>query len=117
VAGFLIHFRLEEIIVLRTHWFIGSLLLAGAIFVPTAVMAAPRPQEASIQLRVYDRDHRDYHNWDDHEDRAYRGYLQEHHRDYRAYNEQRAREQRNYWRWRHQHPDHEERRDDRREER
>jgi hypothetical protein len=98
--------RLEEIIVLRTYRFIGSLLLAGGIFAPTAVIAAPRPQEGGVQVRIYDRNHRDYHNWDDHEDRAYRGYLVEHHRTYRAYNDQRGRDQRNYWKWRHQHPDH-----------
>ena len=102
---------------LSVYRFIGSLLLAGVIFVPTAVMAAPRPQEASVQLRVYDSHHHDYHNWDDREDRAYRGYLQERHRDYRSYNEQRARDQRNYWKWRHQHPDRDERHDNRREER
>jgi hypothetical protein len=117
VAGILIHLRLEEIIVLRTHRFIGSLLLAGAIFAPTAAMTAPRPQEGSVQIRVYDSHHRDYHNWDDREDHAYRGYLVEHHRAYRSYDQQRARDQRNYWKWRHQHPDREARRDDRREER
>jgi hypothetical protein len=113
VAGILIHLWLEEIIVLSAHRFIGSLLLAGAIFAPTAVMAAPGPQEGGVQVRIYDRDRRDYHNWDDHEDRAYRGYLQERHRDYRAYNDQRARDQRNYWKWRHQHPDREERHEER----
>jgi hypothetical protein len=97
---------------LRTHRFIGSLLLAGAIFVPTAVMAAPRPQEG-VQVRIYDRDHRDYHNWNDREDHAYRGYLVERHQTYRAYNDQRARDQRNYWKWRHNHPDREERHEER----
>ncbi len=96
---------LEGTIVLRTYGFMGTLLLAGAIFAP-AVMGAPRPQE--VQLRVYDRDHRDYHNWDDREDHAYRGYLVERHQTYRAYNDQRARDQRNYWKWRHNHPDREE---------
>jgi hypothetical protein len=95
LAGILIHLRLEEIIVLRTHRFIGSLLLAEAIFAP-AVMAAPRPQEGSVQIRVYDSHHRDYHNWDDREDHAHRGYLVEHHRTYRSYDQQRARDQRNY---------------------
>jgi hypothetical protein len=95
--------------VISAQRFIGSLLLAGAIFVPTAVMAGARPQEGSVQIRVYDSNHRDYHNWDDREDHAYRGYLVEHHRRYRSYNEQRARDQRNYWKWRHQHADREER--------
>ena len=109
--------RLEGIIVLRTYGFMGSLMLAGAIFAPAAVMGAPRPQEASVQVRVYDRDHRDYHNWDDREDHAYRGYLVERHQTYRAYNDQRGRDQRNYWKWRHNHPDREERREERHEER
>ena len=94
---------------LRTHRFIGSLLLAGAIVAPAAVMGAPGPQEAGVQVRVYDRDHRDYHNWDDREDRVYRGYLVERHQTYRAYNDQRGRDQRTYWKWRHNHPDREER--------
>ena len=91
--------------------YIGSLLLAAVISAPTAIMAAPRPQDAGVQVRVYDRDHRDYHNWDDREDRAYRGYLTEQHRSYREYNNQRGRDQRRYWKWRHNHPDRD--RDDR----
>jgi hypothetical protein len=86
--------------------YIRSLLLVAAIAVPTAIVAQPTPQDAGVQIRVYDRDHRDYHNWDDHEDRAYRGYLTERHRSYREYNRQHARVQRHYWRWRHEHPDH-----------
>jgi hypothetical protein len=86
--------------------YIRSLLLAAAIATPTAIMAQPKPQDAGVQIRVYDRDHHDYHNWDDRENRAYRGYLTERHRTYREYNRQHAREQRHYWRWRHEHPDH-----------
>jgi hypothetical protein len=90
--------------------YIGSLLLAAAIAAPTAIMAGPRPQEASVQVRVYDRDHRDYHNWDDREDRedrAYKRYLTEQHKSYREYNKQHARVQKHYWNWRHSHPDRE----------
>jgi hypothetical protein len=90
----------------RIDRYIYSLLLAAAIAAPTAIMAAPTPQDRSVQIRVYDRDHRDYHNWDDHEDRAYRGYLTEQHRGYREYHRQRAKVQRHYWNWRHDHPDH-----------
>ena len=88
------------------HRFASSLLLAAAVVAPTALVAAPRPQEASVQVRVYDRDHRDYHNWDDHEDRAYRHYLTAQHRTYREYNRQHYRVQKHYWNWRHEHPDH-----------
>jgi hypothetical protein len=89
----------------RLDRYIGFVILAAAIAVPTAVVAAPKPQEASVQIRVYDRDHRDYHNWDDREDHAYRRYLGEQHRSYRTYQRQHYRVQRHYWQWRHTHPD------------
>jgi len=89
----------------RSYRFIASLFLAAALVAPISIMAAPAPQ-ANVQIRVYDRDHRDYHNWDDREDHAYRGYLVERHRNYRAYDRQNRRSQRDYWNWRHSHPDH-----------
>jgi hypothetical protein len=90
---------------LSINRYISSILLAAAIVAPTAILASASPQEGSVQVRVYDRDHRDYHNWDDREDRAYRRYYTEQHKTYREYNKQRARDQRNYWKWRHNHPD------------
>jgi hypothetical protein len=79
--------------------------------------AAARPQDNGRQEehrrdnrdhnnRVYDRSHKDYHNWDDNEDRSYRGYLEENHRAYRPIAEMNSRTQRAYWNWRHSHPDH-----------
>jgi hypothetical protein len=55
--------------------------------------------------RYYDRDRKDYHEWNEKEDRAYRKYLEEKHRSYRSWNKARAAEQREYWRWRHEHPE------------
>jgi hypothetical protein len=89
----------------RIHCYIGSLVLA-AVIVPALIATTANAQEASVQVRVYDRNHKDYHNWDDREDRAYRGYLTENHREYREYNKQNHREQKSYWNWRHSHPDH-----------
>ena len=85
--------------------YIGLLILAAAIATPTAITASAKPQEGTVQVRVYDRDHRDYHNWDDREDRAYRRYLVVQHRGYRDYHRQRYRVRRHYWNWRHTHPD------------
>jgi hypothetical protein len=96
---------LEEYIVRNLNRYISSLVLASALAAPVILMAGPQPQEASVQLRVYDSRHKDYHNWDDREDRAYRGYLTDQHRNYREYNRQSGRQQRNYWTWRHSHPD------------
>ena len=56
---------LGDYIMPRIHRTIGSLLLAAAIVAPALVVAEAKAQEASIQVRVYDRNHRDYHNWDD----------------------------------------------------
>src|SRR5579864_1488406 len=36
--------------------------------------------------RYYDRSGKDYHTWNNNEDRAYRSYLQEQHQDYREFN-------------------------------
>ena len=89
----------------RMSRYISLLFLATAIAAPALVGAGAKAQEASVQVRVYDRDHRDYHNWDDREDRAYRRYLVERHRGYRTYQRQHYRVQRHYWNWRHSHPD------------
>jgi hypothetical protein len=96
---------LEDYIMRYMDRCIGLLALAAAIAAPTAIMASPKPQEGTVQVRIYDRDHRDYHDWNDHEDRAYRRYLAEQHRSYREYHRQHYRTQRRYWNWRHSHPD------------
>jgi type III secretory pathway component EscR len=85
---------------------VGPLVLAAVIATPVLIATQANAQEASVQVRVYDRNHKDYHNWDDREDRAYRGYLTENHREYREYNRQKRRDQESYWKWRHNHPDH-----------
>jgi hypothetical protein len=95
---------LEEHLVRYINRYINTIILAAAVAAPVVIMAAPRPQE--VQLRVYDRNHRDYHNWDDRENNAYRGYLVTRHKTYREYNTQNNREQNRYWNWRHSHPDH-----------
>jgi hypothetical protein len=77
------------------------LILVAAVAAPTAITARPRPQDG-VQVRIYDRDHHDYHNWDDREDRRY---LTEQHRSYREYHRQHYRAQRHDWNWRHSHPD------------
>ena len=84
---------------------IASLLLTAVLAAPLSVMAAPVPQEAGVQVRVYDRNHKDYHNWDDHENRAWGVYLSENHRRPHEYSRANKREQSQYWNWRHAHPD------------
>jgi hypothetical protein len=84
---------------------IGSLLLAGTIAAPVAIMAAPGPQNG-VQVRVYDRNHKDYHNWDDHENTAWGLYLSDNHQKPHEFSKASKSEQAHYWDWRHSHPDH-----------
>jgi hypothetical protein len=79
----------------------AGLVMAGALSFAMPNIA----QGQSVDVRVYDSHHKDYHNWDDHEDRAYRRYLSEQHYEYREYNKQNHRRQEAYWKWRHNHPE------------
>jgi hypothetical protein len=90
---------------LRTR-FVGLLVLAASVIGPaaSAVSAAP-----SVSIRVYDREHRDYHRWDSREQRSYRQYLAERHQAYVRYQRQRRAQQLEYWRWRHERIEHERR--------
>jgi len=78
----------------------SALFVGAALITPVAVRADDHPK------RYYDREGRDYHTWNGQEDRAYRVYLGEQHRDYREFGRTNAAQQREYFRWRHEHPDH-----------
>ena len=97
------------------RYLFSSFFLTAALAAPSAMSAATRPQDNGRQEeqnrdnndrnRVYDRAHKDYHNWGDNEDRSYRLYLGERHREYRPFAETKQRDQSAYWNWRHRHPD------------
>jgi hypothetical protein len=89
----------------RSHHYLASLFLTAALAVPMSIMAVPVPQEAGAQVRVYDKDHKDYHNWDGNENHAWNQYLTENHRDSHEYQKSNKKEQSQYWNWRHSHPD------------
>jgi type III secretory pathway component EscR len=85
--------------------FLSGFVLSAALMAPV-VMTARAEERRIVVKRYYDRDNRDWHEWNENEDRAYRHYLMEQRREYRPWPEVRRREeQREYWRWRHQHPD------------
>ena len=89
----------------RAKLLVSGLFLTAALAVSGPIVAAAAAQEAHVQVRVYDSYHRDYHNWDDREDRAYRGYSDGRHERYVDYDHRNHRYQKNYWKWRHNHPD------------
>jgi hypothetical protein len=88
----------------RKKLFLSSLFLGAALIAPMAIVANAAPQ--GISVRVYDRDHKDYHNWDDREDRSYVAFRTEHPKYNVKFTKTSRSQQKTYWTWRHEHPDH-----------
>jgi hypothetical protein len=96
----------------RGYRYLTSLFLTAALAAPIAMMGAS-PQDNRSQEerrrdnenhRYYDRNHKDYHQWDNNEDRAYQRYQTEHHQK-RVFIQLNSRQQGVYWTWRHNNPD------------
>ena len=60
----------------RKRLFLSSIFLGATLIAPMAITANAAPQ--GISIRVYDRNHKDYHNWDDREERSYQTFRVEH---------------------------------------
>jgi hypothetical protein len=89
----------------RAKKYLGSLFLVAALAAPVTIMAVPAPQDDREHKRVYDKEHKDYHNWDDNENRAWGQFLTENHRESHEYAKSNKKEQSEYWNYRHSHPD------------
>jgi hypothetical protein len=77
-----------------------------ALFMGAALLSVSPLAVQAEEHRVYDRDHKDYHDWNDTEDRAYRHWLtEERHEKYRDINHLKRADQKAYWQWRHEHAD------------
>jgi hypothetical protein len=92
------------------RYLFSTFILTAALAAMGPISSAANPQDGDHRddnhVRYYDRNHKDYHNWDDNEDRSYRIYLGERHREYHPFVEVSHRQQQSYWNWRHVHPDH-----------
>ena len=79
-------------------------LLGAALIIPVAI--TPTVLSAEEHPRTYhDRDHNDDHEWNTHEDQAYRMYAKENHRKYSDFSKLKENDQQAYWGWRHEHSD------------
>jgi Ni/Co efflux regulator RcnB len=101
---------LKENYMYRGSRFLSSLFLTAALAAPMAMMAVATPQDdknhdkQENHKRYYDKQHKDYHTWDDNEDRSYQRYQTEHH-EKRAFVDLNTQQQGVYWNWRHNNPD------------
>jgi hypothetical protein len=80
------------------------LFLAVGLIAPMGLRANAVPQGVSV--RVYDRDHKDYHNWDDRERKSYEEFRHDHPKFSVTFSKTSRAQQSEYWKWRHDHPDH-----------
>jgi hypothetical protein len=78
--------------------YLSALLLGAALLTPVFL-------QAEEPHRYYDKNHKDWHEWNANEDKAYHRYWAEQHKPYREFVVVTPREQSNYWRWRHVHAD------------
>jgi hypothetical protein len=78
---------------------LAGMCIAASLIAPVVVTA----EEHHAEKRYYDRNGRDYHYWNDGEDRQYRAYVVEQHRQYVPFVRVRPRERQEYFRYRHEH--------------
>jgi len=81
---------------------LGLMVLSVAMVVFPVVISG-----CAARVRVYDEEHRDYHDWNHGEVVYYQRWEVETHRDHRDFNRRNAEEKKEYWNWRHAHMDNE----------
>lgn len=82
-----------------------SFLMLGAAWIAPVALRAGTDTKQPQNKRYYDKNNKDYHEWNANEDHAYRAYLGENHQEYRDFAKVKAPQQQAYFDWRHQHPD------------
>jgi len=81
-------------------------ILSAALITPLALSpTVMRADDNHGEKRYRDARHNDEHVWNDHEDRAYRMWVQENHRKYNNFDRLKGRDRQSYWDWRHDHSD------------
>jgi hypothetical protein len=89
-----------------TSRFFTAALLGAALMVPVAMTPIAFGAEDNKTGRSYhDKKHNDDHEWNNHEDQAYRMYAKENHRKYHEFSGLKENDQQAYWDWRHEHSD------------
>ena len=89
----------------RTNRYIASLFVVASLAAHGSIIAVQAAQGTTVQVRVYDRQHKDYHNWDNNENSAWGRFQVENHQKSHDYKRANKKQQAQYWNWRHAHPD------------
>ena len=84
----------------RNSALLGAALIAPIVMAPTMLRA-----EDHKVVTYHDKQHNDDHEWNGHEDQAYRMYAKENHRKYTTFSRLNENDRQAYWGWRHEHSD------------
>jgi hypothetical protein len=84
------------------HRYLSLLFLTATLIVPAAISAQ---ENHSANKRYYDKNGKDWHEWNQNEDRSYHQYLQDNHRKDHDISKANSREKNDYFKYRHAHPD------------
>ena len=80
-----------------------ALSLSMALVTPVCLQA--QDHDRDHDQRYYDKRHKDYHQWNANEDRAYHMYWEQRHHGYVDWDHASAAQRQSYWDWRHNHSD------------
>ncbi len=82
--------------------FFTTALMGATLMVP---MTLAPVQLLAADQKYHDKGHNDEHEWNSHEDKAYRMWAKENHRKYVSFAKLKDDDQQSYWGWRHDHSD------------
>ena len=82
-----------------------AVLLGAALIAPMMAPTALRAEDHNASRTYHDKQHNDDHQWNSHEDRAYRMWAKQNHHKYKDFSKLKEKDQQAYWGWRHNHSD------------
>jgi len=80
-------------------------LFISAALAGSAPVRADDHHSDSQTKRYYDKDARDYHEWNQNENQVYHQYVTDNHKRDRDFSRTTRTEKKDYFKWRHDHPD------------
>ena len=89
--------------------YLTVLFLSAALAGSVPARADDDHQSDNRSKRYYDRDARDYHQWNQRENQVYRQYVTDNHKRDREFAKTTREERKDYFKWRHDHPDQDDR--------
>jgi len=85
--------------------YLTLLFLSAALAGSAASLRADEHHADRQSKRYYDKDARDYHEWNQNENQAYHKYVNENRKRDREFARTTRREKQDYFKWRHNNPD------------